>query len=95
MEALATLTRHSPQSAAQLRQGERIERLFASLQDFGNPTVGLLDTCFMLGYDESGHLLLLPEVMLQLLNWVPTLQEREQLHVTNLVLKGCTDNYGT
>ncbi|XP_016965491.1 neurobeachin-like protein 1 isoform X2 [Drosophila biarmipes] len=95
MEALGTLTRHSPQSAAQLRQGERIERLFASLQDFGNPTVGLLDTCFMLGYDESGHLLLLPEVMLQLLNWVPTLQEREQLHVTNLVLKGCTDNYGT
>ncbi|XP_036671789.3 neurobeachin-like protein 1 isoform X2 [Drosophila suzukii] len=95
MEALATLTRHSPQSAAQLRQGERIERLFASLQDFGNPTVSLLDTCFMLGYDESGHLLLLPEVMLQLLNWVPTLQEQEQLHVTNLVLKGCTDNYGT
>ncbi|XP_039488182.1 neurobeachin-like protein 1 isoform X5 [Drosophila santomea] len=95
MEALAALTRHSPQSAAQLRQGERIERLFASLQDFGNPTVDLLDTCFMLGYDESEHLLLLPEVMLRLLNWVPTLQEREQLHVTSLVLKGCTDNYKT
>ncbi|XP_052847788.1 neurobeachin-like protein 1 isoform X5 [Drosophila gunungcola] len=95
MEALATLTRHSAQSAAQLRQAERIQRLFASLQEFGNPTVALLDTCFMLGYDESGHLLLLPEVMLQLLNWVPTLQEQEQLHVTNLVLKGCTDNYGT
>ncbi|XP_043650121.1 neurobeachin-like protein 1 isoform X1 [Drosophila teissieri] len=95
MEALAALTRHSPQSAAQLRQGERIERLFASLQDFGNPTVDLLDTCFMLGYDESEHLLLLPEVMLRLLNWVPTLQEREQLHVTSLVLKGCTDNYRT
>ncbi|XP_044250350.1 neurobeachin-like protein 1 isoform X3 [Drosophila takahashii] len=95
MEALATLTRYCPQTAAQLRQGERIERLFASLKEFGNPTVGLLDTSFMLGYDESGHLLLLPEVMLQLLNWVPTLQEREQLHVTNLVLKGCTDNYGT
>ncbi|XP_017126991.1 neurobeachin-like protein 1 isoform X3 [Drosophila elegans] len=95
MEALATLTRHSAQSAAQLRQGERIQRLFASLQEFGSPTVALLDTCFMLGYDESGHLLLLPEVMLQLLNWVPTLQEQEQLHVTNLVLKGCTDNYGT
>ncbi|XP_044313954.1 neurobeachin-like protein 1 isoform X2 [Drosophila rhopaloa] len=95
MEALATLTRHSPQSASQLRQGDRIERIFSSLQEFGNPTVALLDTCFMLGYDENGHLLLLPEVMLQLLNWVPTLQEREQLHVTNLVLKGCTDHYGT
>ncbi|KQS43568.1 neurobeachin-like protein 1 isoform X1 [Drosophila erecta] len=95
MESLAALTRHSPPSAAQLRQGERIERLFASLQDFGNPTVDLLDTCFMLGYDEREHLLLLPEVMLRLLNWVPTLQEREQLHVTSLVLKGCTDNYRT
>jgi len=95
MEALAILARHSPQSASQLRQGERIERLFTSLQEYGSPTVELLDTCFMLGYDESEHFLLLPEVMLRLLNWVPTLQEREQLHVTSLVLKGCTDNYRT
>ncbi|BFF98031.1 neurobeachin-like protein 1 [Drosophila madeirensis] len=96
MEALATLTRHSLPSANQLRQAERIEKLFASLREFGpGPSVALLETCFMLGYNESERLLLLPEVMLQLLHWLPTLQEREQLHVTNLVLKGCTDNYGT
>lgn len=95
MEALATLTRNSPQSANQLRQAERIEKLFVSLRNFGSPTVSLLDSCFMLGYDDQKHLLLLPEVMLELLNWVPELQEQEQLHVTNLVLKGCTDNYGT
>ncbi|KPU78624.1 uncharacterized protein Dana_GF10562, isoform B [Drosophila ananassae] len=95
MEALATLTRNSPQSANQLRQAERIEKLFVSLRNFGSPTVSLLDSCFMLGYDDQKHLLLLPEVMLELLNWVPVLQEQEQLHVTNLVLKGCTDNYGT
>ncbi|XP_034121153.1 neurobeachin-like protein 1 isoform X2 [Drosophila guanche] len=96
MEALATLTRHSLPSANQLRQAERIEKLFGSLREFDTgPSVALLETCFMLGYNESDHLLLLPEVMLQLLHWLPTLQEREQLHVTNLVLKGCTDNYGT
>ncbi|XP_017135675.1 neurobeachin-like protein 1 isoform X1 [Drosophila miranda] len=96
MEALATLTRHSLPSANQLRQGERIEKLFASLREFSiGPSVALLETCFMLGYDESKHLLLMPEVMLQLLHWLPTLQEREQLRVTNMVLKGCTDNYGT
>ncbi|EDW34755.1 GL12834 [Drosophila persimilis] len=96
MEALATLTRHSLPSANQLRQGERIEKLFASLREFSiGPSVALLETCFLLGYDESKHLLLMPEVMLQLLHWLPTLQEREQLHVTNMVLKGCTDNYGT
>lgn len=95
MEALGTLSSYSAQSAAQLRQGERIERLFGSLREFGCPSVTLLDACFSLGYDDKRHLLLLPEVMLQLLNWVPRLQEREQLHVTNLVLKGCTDNYGT
>lgn len=95
MEALATLTRNSPQSANQLRQAERIEKLFVGLRNFGSPTASLLDSCFMLGYDDQKHLLLLPEVMLELLNWVPDLQEQEQLHVTNQVLKGCTDNYGT
>lgn len=95
MEALAALTQSSPRCAEQLRLAERIERLFDSMREFEAPSIALLDACFSLGYNAEQRVLVLPEVMLQLLKWLPDLQEQEQLHVSVLLLKGCTDNYGT
>ncbi|XP_034109719.1 neurobeachin-like protein 1 isoform X1 [Drosophila albomicans] len=96
IDSLAALTHSSPSNAEQLRQGERIERLFVNMHDFKEaPSVSLLEACFSLGYNADQRLLVLPEVMLQLLQWLPQLQEPQQLHVSTLLLKGCTDNYGT
>ncbi|XP_015015894.2 neurobeachin-like protein 1 isoform X1 [Drosophila mojavensis] len=95
MDALAALTQSSPRCAEQLRLAGRIERLFGSMREFEAPSIALLDACFNLGYNAEQRLLVLPEVMLQLLQWLPDLQEEEQLHVSVLLLKGCTDNYGT
>lgn len=95
MDSLAALTHRSPRSAEQLKLGGKIDRLFGHMHDFDAPSVGLLDSCFNLGYNAEQQLLVLPEVMLQLLQWLPDLQVQEQLHVSTLLLKGCTDNYGT
>ncbi|ALC44024.1 CG43367 [Drosophila busckii] len=95
MNALAALTECSARSADLLRFGGRIERLFGSMREFEAPSIGLLEACFNLGYNAQQHVLTLPEVMLQLLEWLPELQEPEQLHVSQMLLKGCTDNYGT
>lgn len=95
MDALAALTHHAARCAELLRLGGRIERLFGKMFEFEAPSIALLNSCFNLGYNAEQHLLVLPEVMLQLLEWLPELQEPEQLHVSALLLKGCTDNYGT
>ncbi|KAL7731998.1 hypothetical protein ACLKA6_015762 [Drosophila palustris] len=95
MNSLAALTHSSPRSAEQLKLGGKIERLFGHMHELDAPSVALLDSCFNLGYNAAQQLLVLPEVMLQLLQWLPDLQEQEQLHVSTLLLKGCTDNYGT
>ncbi|XP_068150111.1 LOW QUALITY PROTEIN: neurobeachin-like protein 1 [Drosophila tropicalis] len=95
LEALTTLTRSSPRAIEQFRDGERIERFFKSLREFNAPTIELLNACYHLGYNETEHQLGMPEVVLQLLLWLPALQEQEQLHVSTLVLRGCTFNYAT
>jgi len=95
MDSLAALTHSSPSSAEQLKLDRKIERLFGHMHQLDAPSVALLDACFHLGYNAEQQLLVLPEVMLQLLQWLPDLQEQEQLHLSTLLLKGCTDNYGT
>ncbi|XP_001983501.2 neurobeachin-like protein 1 isoform X2 [Drosophila grimshawi] len=95
MDALAALTHSSPRSADHLRQAGRIDRLFSSMREFEMPSAALLESCFSLGYIAEQRVLVLPEVMLQLVEWLPQLQETEQLHVSAMLLKGCTDNFGT
>ncbi|XP_030380341.1 neurobeachin-like protein 1 isoform X2 [Scaptodrosophila lebanonensis] len=95
VNALAAISTCSPRTADQMQTGSRIDKVFRSIRDLGPPPESLLDSCIGLGYSAKNHILVLPEVILQMLDWLPELHEPEQTHVSALVLKACTDNYGT
>ncbi|XP_011184852.2 neurobeachin-like protein 1 isoform X2 [Zeugodacus cucurbitae] len=94
-KALAVITRNSPSIAEHLRVYDKIEKFFKSLKALAVPNDTLLDACFNMAYNEHSHLLVLPEVVIKLIEWLPEMNEREQIYLSNVILRGCTTNYAT
>uniref|UniRef100_A0A0K8W1H1 Neurobeachin-like protein 1 n=1 Tax=Bactrocera latifrons TaxID=174628 RepID=A0A0K8W1H1_BACLA len=94
-KALAVITRNSPSIAEHLRVYDKIEKFFKSLRALAVPNDTLLDACFNMAYNEQDHLLVLPEVVIKLIEWLPEINEREQIYLSNIILRGCTTNYAT
>ncbi|XP_054734864.1 neurobeachin-like protein 1 isoform X2 [Anastrepha obliqua] len=94
-KALAVITRNSPAIAEHLRVYEKIEKFFKSLKVLAVPTDKLLDACFNMAYNEQTNLLVLPEVVVKLIEWLPEMNEREQIYLSNVILCGCTSSYAT
>ncbi|XP_053953173.1 neurobeachin-like protein 1 isoform X1 [Anastrepha ludens] len=94
-KALAVITRNSPAIAEHLRVYDKIEKFFKSLKVLVVPTDKLLDACFNMAYNEQTNLLVLPEVVVKLIEWLPEMNEREQIYLSNVILCGCTSNYAT
>ncbi|XP_039966909.1 neurobeachin-like protein 1 isoform X2 [Bactrocera tryoni] len=94
-KALAVITRNSPSIAEHLRVYDKIEKFFKSLKALAVPNDTLLDACFNMAYNEQNHLLVLPEVVIKLIEWLPEINEREQIYLSNIILRGCTTNYAT
>lgn len=94
-KALAVITRNSPSIAEHLRVYDKIEKFFKSLKALAVANDTLLDACFNMAYNERNHLLVLPEVVIKLIEWLPEMNEREQIYLSSVILRGCTTNYAT
>ncbi|XP_073843399.1 neurobeachin-like protein 1 isoform X2 [Musca autumnalis] len=95
IKALASITRNSVRITEQLRYYDKISKLFTGLMEVGLPASDLLEACIELAYDEGKGLLILPEVLTKLIEWLPEMDTREQGFLSQRILKACTDNYGT
>lgn len=71
----------------------KTDKIFKGLQAFDSPTEELLESCFNLAYDDDSDMLIIPEVLVKLIEWIPDINEREQTFLSALIVKGCTSNY--
>ncbi|XP_067645671.1 neurobeachin-like protein 1 isoform X3 [Eurosta solidaginis] len=94
-KSLAVITRNSPSISEHLRVYDKLEKFFKNLRALAVPTDALLDACFNLAYNGQTNLLVLPEVVVKLIEWLPEMNEHEQIYLSNVILRGCTHNYAT
>lgn len=95
IKALASITRNSVRITENIRYYDKISKLFVGLMEVGLPDIDLLEACVELAYDKGKGLLVLPEVLTKLIEWLPEMDAREQGYLSVQILKACTDNYGT
>ncbi|KAM7358806.1 neurobeachin-like protein 1 isoform 2-T3 [Cochliomyia hominivorax] len=95
LKALASITRNSGRITENLRYYDKLGKLFNGLMEVGLPSIGLLEAAIDLAYNESMGLIVLPEVLTKLIDWLPEMDVREQTYLSDKILKACTDNYGT
>ncbi|TMW42844.1 hypothetical protein DOY81_012078, partial [Sarcophaga bullata] len=70
-------------------------KLFNGLMEVGLPSIGLLEASIELAYNDAVGVIILPEVLTKLIEWLPEMDVREQTYLSEKILKSCTDNYGT
>ncbi|XP_075164730.1 neurobeachin-like protein 1 isoform X1 [Haematobia irritans] len=95
LRALASITRNSVRITEHIRYYDKMGKLFVGLMEIGLPPTNLLEACIELAYDEGKGLLVLPEVLTKLIEWLPQMDAREQTFLSEKILKACIDNYGT
>lgn len=95
IEALASITRNSVRITDHIRYYDKVDKLFMGLMEIGQPSVHLLEACIELAYNKEQGLIVLPEVLTKLIEWLPEMEAREQTYLSERILKACTDNYGT
>lgn len=92
---LGCITRNSVRITDQLRYYDKISKLFMGLLEMGSPTVTLLEACIELAFNKDQGLILIPEVLTKLLGWLPDMDSRAQIFLSEQMLKSCIHNYGT
>ncbi|KNC29634.1 hypothetical protein FF38_00632 [Lucilia cuprina] len=95
LKALAFITRNSLRITEHIRYYDKVGKLFMGLMEVGLPSVGLLEAAIELAYNAEMGLIVLPEVLTKLIEWLPEMDVREQTYLSEKILKACTDNYGT
>lgn len=95
LKALASITRHSARITEHMRFYDKVGKLFVGLMEVGLPSIGLLEAAIQLAYNDKMGLIVLPEVLTKLIEWLPEMDVREQNYLSEHILKACTANYGT
>ncbi|KAL9909105.1 neurobeachin-like protein 1 isoform 2-T2 [Glossina fuscipes fuscipes] len=95
INSLAAITRNSIRITDHLRYNDKIGKLFDGLMDLGLPSIALLEACINLAYNEEMGLIIVPEVLNKLIDWLPNIDTREQTYLSEKVYKSCVNNYGT
>lgn len=95
INSLAAITRNSIRITDHLRYHDKIGKLFDGLMDLGLPSTALLEACINLAYNEEMGLIIVPEVLNRLIDWLPNIDTREQTYLSEKVYKSCVNNYGT
>lgn len=95
IKALASITRNSVRLTEHIRYYDKVNKLFNGLMAVGLPSVSLLEASIELAYNDAVGIIILPEVLTKLIEWLPEMDMREQTYLSEKILKSCTNNYGT
>lgn len=93
--SLATIVHNSSRVINQISYYDKITKFFDGLMKLGLPSLALIEGCVDLAFDKRMGIILLPEVIIKLIGWLPEMASREQDTLSELILKACTYNHST
>ncbi|XP_055846151.1 neurobeachin-like protein 1 isoform X1 [Episyrphus balteatus] len=93
IRTLAVVTHASIKAAEIVRSSDKIDKLFRGLKTLGAPEEKLLEACFGLAFNKESEAIMLPEVIIKIIEWIPDINEREQIFISGLLVKGCSSSY--
>lgn len=90
---ISAMTRSSKKMVDCLRNSHKLNLIFVNIGNLGKPSIKVLEACFNFAFDDKLKILVIPDVLVPLIKWLPDIEEVNQLKVSALILKGCTTNY--
>lgn len=76
-----------------LRNSKKLSLIFTNISNLGKPSMKVMEACFNFAFDDKQKALVIPEVLVPLIKWLPDIEEANQIQVSALILRGCTTNY--
>lgn len=93
--SLATIVHNSSRIANQISYYDKITRFFDGLMMLGLPSLALIKACVDLAYDKEMGIIVLPDVITKLIDWLPNMNTLEQDSLSELIFEACTRNHST
>lgn len=93
--ALATIVHNSSRIANQISYYDKVTRFFDGLMKLGLPSLALIKACVDLAYDTEMGVIVLPDVITKLIDWLPNMNTLEQDSLSELIFEACTRNHST
>lgn len=93
--SLATIVHNSSRLANHISYYDKITKFFDGLMKLGLPSMELIEACVNLALDKQMGIIVLPEVIIKLIGWLPNMDSRHQDLLSELIFKACTCNHST
>lgn len=95
VQSLATIVHNSSRGTKPISYCDKITKFFDGLMKLGSPSLELIEACIDLAYDKMMGTIVLPEVIVKLIDWLPTMNFKEQDSLSELIFEACTRTHST